>query len=297
MIRKAMELLPEHISYVISSLGEELKKEICEIRLRKDSVFSISTYRKNLLVDTKGKLTTDLKQALKCSESDINYVINKLCEGSVYRYTNSICSGYIVTRDGIRAGVTGECAYEGGKISALVSFSSINLRIPHDVEGVGDKISAYLTKHPTASLLLVAPAGWGKTTVIRSVAKALSVGKFGKARRIALVDERYEILPENTPSFIDRFAGYKKCDGIEIATRLFSPELIVCDEIGYSDDVEALLSVQNSGVPILATTHGVNIKSALLRPNIKKLVENGVFNSFARIEKENDAFDIVFEEI
>ena len=297
MIRKALELLPEHISRAVILLDENLKREICEIRLRKDSVLSISTYRKNLLIDINGKITSYIKDAVKCSGDDINYVINKLCEGSVYRYTNSICSGYIVTREGIRAGVTGECAYDGGKISALVSFSSINLRIPHDVEGVGDKISVFLTKNPTASLLLIAPSGWGKTTIVRSVAKALSTGKFGRAKRVALIDERYEILPENAPSLIDRFAGYKKCDGIEIATRLFSPELIICDEIGYSDDVEALLSVQNSGVPILATTHGENAKSALLRPNVKRLVDSRVFDSFARIERDENGVDIVFEEI
>lgn len=297
MIRRAMELLPDSISFSIDLLSEELKKEICEIRLRKDSVMSISTYRKNLMIDEKSKITYDINKAVKCSEKDINFVINKLCEGSVYRYTSSLCSGYIVTKHGIRAGIVGESVYENGKISTLVSFSSINIRIPHEIEGAGDKISAYLTKNPTASLLLVSPAGWGKTTVIRSVAKALSTGKFGKMRRIALIDERYEILPETVPSFIDRFAGYKKSDGIEIATRLFSPELIICDEIGYADDVEALLSVQNSGTPLLATTHGDSVKSALLRPNIKKLIENRVFTSFARIVREKDVFDIVFEEI
>ena len=157
-------------------------------------------------------------------------------------------------------------------------------------------MSRYIIKNPHASVLLCSPPGFGKTTVIRSVAKNLGMGKFTAPKRISVIDERGEILPGGGVGLIDRFSGYRKSDGIEIAARLFSPELIICDEIGHSDDINALLSVQNNGVPLLATTHGKSISSAIKRPNIKKLTEAGVFDAFALIEKTDSGSRIIINE-
>ncbi len=296
MIEKVCKLLPEYISASILVLPKDFTDKICEIRLRKNSVISLTTYNRNLFLDTRGKLTRDISSALVSGEKDIVHVINRLCEGSLYRYMPNIRLGYIVTRDGIRAGISGECIYNGREISTVTAFSGINLRIPHDIEKSGDVISKFLAGHPHDSLLLTSPAGYGKTTVIRSVAKAMGTGRFGPARRVALIDERGEILPGGPLGLIDLFSGYRKSDGIEIATRLFSPEVIVCDEIGYSDDVESLLSVQNSGIPLIATTHAESLKMALKRPDIKRLVDSGVFTAYARIEKGEDGSRVVFEE-
>ncbi len=296
MLEEVQELLPEYIAGMFRALPKETRGEICEIRLRKNAPLSVSTYRKNLFLDAYGKFTKDIGKSCVCSERDLSHVINRLCEGSVYRYMNGLKSGYIVTRGGIRAGVVGDCVYDGDTISSVSSFTSVNLRIPHEIENCGDIISAFLTKNPCRSLLLISPPGYGKTTVIRSVAKSLGTGRFGEPRRVAVIDERGEILPSGPVGLIDRFSGYRKSDGIEIATRLFSPELIVCDEIGHSDDVEALLSVQNSGIPILATAHGESLQMVLKRPNIRKLIDKDVFSTFARIEKTDRFAKIIFEE-
>jgi len=213
----------------------------------------------------------------------------------VYRYMSTIKSGYITTPSGIRAGVCGECVYENGKISALSDFFSVNLRIPHEHPWAGDDLARYILKNPLSSVLLISPPGYGKTTVIRAASQSLATGKFGRALRVSVIDERGEILPHGPVGLIDRFSGYKKSDGIEIATRLFSPELIVCDEIANSDDTEALLSVQNCGVPCLATTHGRSVEGALSRPDIKRLCSLGVFDTFALIEKTDGRSRVIIE--
>ncbi len=294
MLEHIYSLLPENIAGFIKKLSSDF--ELCEIRLRRNAPLSISTYRKNLFFDKNGDVTGDISKSYICTEKDVSYLVNRLCEGSVYRYMSTVNSGYIVTPHGIRAGVCGECIYEGKAISAVGSFYSVNVRIPHEIDNAGDSVSRYIAQNPHASILVCSPPGYGKTTVVRSVAKAVATGKFAPPRRVAVIDERGEILPTGTLGLIDRFSGYRKSDGIEIATRLFSPELIVCDEIGYSDDVEALLSVQNNGVPLLATTHGESVERALARPNIKKLAEAGVFNVFALIEKENGGCRITVKE-
>lgn len=294
MLEHLKSLLPENIAGFINKLSSGF--EICEIRFRRNAPLSISTYRKNLFFDKNGDVTGDISKSYMCTEKDVSYLINRLCEGSVYRYMSTINSGFIVTPKGIRAGVCGECIYDGKTISAVGSFYSVNVRIPHDIDNAGDTVSRYITQNPHSSILVCSPPGYGKTTVIRSVAKAVATGRFAQPRRVAVIDERGEILPSGAVGLIDRFSGYRKSDGIEIASRLFSPELIVCDEIGYSDDVEALLSVQNNGVPLLATTHGASVDSVLARPNIKRLADAGVFNAIAFIEKENGGSRITVKE-
>ena len=294
MLENLCSLLPPHLSEYIKRLPPEI--QLCEIRLRRNAPLSLSTFKKNLFVDRKGDVTSDISKSYVCTEKDVSYLINRLCEGSVYRYMSTVNSGYIVTPHGIRAGVCGECVYDGKNICAIGSFGSVNIRIPREIDGAGDVLSRYISQKTHSSVLLCSPPGYGKTTVIRSVAKSLATGKFTSPKRVSVIDERGEILPFGSVGLIDRFSGYRKSDGIEIATRLFSPELIICDEIGYSDDIEALLSVQNNGVPLLATTHGESIERALARPNIKRLVDSGIFDAFAVIEKENGEAKISLKE-
>jgi stage III sporulation protein AA len=291
-------MLPDKVCELLLMLDECVFSEICEIRLRENAPVSLSTYKKNLFLKRIGGITNNISDSVILDSKDVSFVMNRLCEGSVYRYMSTVNSGYIVTSHGVRAGVCGECVYDSGKISAVSKFNSINLRIPHEIESSGDILSRYIIKNPYSSVLLCSPPGFGKTTVIRSVAKSLATGKFAPPKRVSVIDERGEILPTGAVGLIDRFSGYRKSDGIEIAARLFSPELIICDEIGHSDDTEALLSVQNNGVPLIATTHGKSISDAIMRPNIKKLVDAKVFDAFALIEKtENGSRIAVGEEI
>lgn len=289
--------LPENVLRVVMKTDSELKKEVCEVRLRAEAPLSFSTYSKNLIVTPEGRISQKTKDAFICTSRDVTQAVNKFCEGSVYRYMSTINSGYIVTPEGVRVGVSGEGIYEKNKIASVSSFSSLNIRLSRDIEGSGDKLSRYVSLHKGASVLILSPPGYGKTTVIRSVAKALSEGKFSSPLRVSLIDERGEILPKGNIGLIDRFLGYSKPDGIEIAVRLFSPEYIICDEIGLSDDTKAILSVQNSGVPFIATAHAKNLSEALLRPNINELIKARVFDTFVRLEKGIEGVETVFEEM
>lgn len=297
MIKRLSSMLPINISELIGRLDKALMDSICEIRLRENAPLSVSTYTKNLMLDKSGNICRDICDSVVCTSKDVAYLVNRLCEGSVYRYMSTLNSGYIVTPEGIRAGICGECIYDGARISAVSRFTSVNLRIPHEIDGVGDSICRYMSKKPHASVLLCSPPGYGKTTAIRSIAKGIATGRFAPPRRVAVIDERGEILPKGSVGLIDRFSGYRKSDGIEIATRLFSPELIVCDEIGHSDDVNSLLAVQNNGVPLLATTHGESFDGVMRRPNIKKLMDSCVFDAVGFIEKTDSGSNIRIEEV
>jgi stage III sporulation protein AA len=111
-----------------------------------------------------------------------------------------------------------------------------------------------------------------------------------KKYRTALIDERRELYIKNKMGggLLDIFYGYKKSDGIECATRTLNPDIIICDEIGGLEDTRSILSAQNSGVPLIATTHAGSFEQLKRKPNINNLIENGVFEYFAGISLDNN---------
>ena len=74
--------------------------------------------------------------------------------------------------------------------------------------------------------------------------------------RSCVIDERNEIsamcksLPgKNIGTLTDVLSEYSKSDGLMTALRCLSPQVMICDEIGGSDDVTAILEAVNAGVP------------------------------------------------
>ncbi len=277
---------------ILTNVPLELKEKISEIRVRAGGFLSVSTYEKNIVLGADSKPIKNTKDAYICTSDDVSATISRMTEGSVYRYMKSLSQGYVVTRDGIRVGVIGRMVGDENGRDAITDFSGINVRLPKEIASSGDKILKKLRENPDKSILIYSPPGYGKTTVIRSVAQGLST-----AKRVSVIDEKGEILPNGAIGMIDRLIGYPKPLGIEIAVRLFSPEYVICDEIGLGDDTEAILSVQNSGVPFIATAHGGTIEEICRKPNIYKLIRENVFDYFAKITKENGRAVVSFEEL
>ena len=79
------------------------------------------------------------------------------------------------------------------------------------------------------------------------------------------------------------FLGYPHGVGIGIATRVFAPDVIFCDEIGGDEEAHAVLNTHTSGVPLIATAHADSFEGLLRRPCFRRLYENGVFSQYARV--------------
>ena len=256
------------------------KTSVCEIRIRRELPLCFSVYGGTVFVNRNMQMCK-ISSALRCTGEDVEYTVNRLCSGSLYRYADSLKRGYIVTPEGIRAGIYGEAVYEDGRISVVDGFCGINVRVPHRVRSIGERLCACYFGDGPCPVLIFSPPGVGKTTLIREAAVILS-----QKYRISVIDEKGEIFPENTArecGMCDVLKGYTKPDGMEIAVRTLAPELIICDEIGMREDIPAILSVQNSGVPLMATAHGDSIEAIMKKPNIRCLCENGVFKRYVRM--------------
>jgi stage III sporulation protein AA len=68
-----------------------------------------------------------------------------------------------------------------------------------------------------------------------------------------------------------------KSDGIMMAIRSMSPEIIVCDEIGTYKDIESILMALNSGINLITTIHGFGVEDLYNRNVFKDIIDNQVF--------------------
>ena len=278
---KAVELYPKILEeFLPRRITDEIKSSnigaarIEEIRLRSNSRVALTTERGNVLL--RGIM----------SSREMNEALLSMCGHSLYAHSDTINNGYITLKGGIRVGVGGRAAIECGRVIGIYDISSLNIRLPKVFRGFGEKICSILRGAKYGKgVLIYSPPGVGKTTLLRSVAYKMASG-YG-AWRVCVIDSRGEIgIYEGIENAaIDILSGYPKGAGIEIAARTMNSQLMVCDEIGDSEEARAIIYAQNCGVPLLASAHGDNIVGLLSRPAIMELHRAGVFGTYVRIER------------
>lgn len=223
---------------------------------------------------------------LRCavSRSELSDTVLRMCGGSVYAHRDNICRGFIALPGGVRVGLCGSAVTEREEVSAVADVSSLCIRLPHDIRGVGEPVCRLL-REKRGGVLVYSPPGVGKTTLLRSV--IIKLGSASPPVDIAVIDTRGELgacLPQMLS--VDLFSGYPRGAGIESATRTLSPRLIVCDEIGGSSaECRSIIESSGCGVPLLASAHADSVAELLHRPGIATLTEAGVFSYLVGIKR------------
>ena len=138
---------------------------------------------------------------------------------------------------------------------------------------------------------------YGKTTIIRDLVNKISNGipeiNF-KGLTITVIDERGEIaamyrgIPQNDVGIrTDILDNIPKYIGIKMAVRSLAPKIIVADEIGSTNDSEAITYAFCSGVKGIFTAHGRNLNDLKTNPEINKLINLGVFEKIIFLDENN----------
>ncbi|MGN0683338.1 MAG: stage III sporulation protein AA [Oscillospiraceae bacterium] len=211
-----------------------------------------------------------------CSEvltaEDINECFSEICRYSVHSFQSEIAEGFITLDGGHRVGICGTAVKSGGKIEFLKNISGLNIRIAHEVIGCSDELFGRVFSSGLKSLLIGGKPLCGKTTVLRDLAR-----KLGARHRVTVIDSRNEISASvgGTPSLdvglnTDVLCGCSKSEGIMLALRSMSPEVIVCDEL--ADDEEAVEEALFCGVKLIASVHTGSINELAARPNTRGLI-------------------------
>lgn len=272
--KEILNIIPENLKRFI---GELIKSpDLQEIRIKANKPLIMQLGRKEVVVQYIARL------------EDLKVIVQRMSNYSIYAFEEEIKQGYITIKGGHRVGICGRCVIEGNEVKTIKDIASINIRICREIVGCSDSMMKFiLKKDEVINTIIISPPKCGKTTLIRDIVRNISqgikdMGVTGK--KVCVIDERSEIgacfngIPQlNVGIRTDILDGCPKSQGIIMAIRSMSPEVIVCDEIGAYKDMDSILTALNSGVNLITTIHGYGIEDLYNRPVFKKIVENKVF--------------------
>ena len=72
-----------------------------------------------------------------------------------------------------------------------------------------------------------------------------------------------------------------------MAIRSLSPEVIICDEIGTMNEVDALSMAFNSGVNMILTVHGIDLDDVSRRKSLKELINDNILERIVVLSSKN----------
>lgn len=283
----AAGFLPPGLRDIFMSLGDDIKNDIREIRLRSRSPVVAVTGEGSFFIAGAGRLTRFCSDiVLGADENELEETFRRLCGYSVHSYADAINRGYITVSGGSRAGVAGTAVTDGGRITAVRDISCINLRIAREIKGAADKIIGENFTGGLRSLIVAGPPASGKTTVLRDLARQLSGGRLGESYKVLVCDERGEIgaacgaaAQNDLGANCDLLTAYPKAEGVMIALRSFSPDIIICDEVASDEEVAAIETGLNSGVCFALSIHAGSKEELRRKPIARRLARTGAFDT------------------
>lgn len=241
--------LPERIKQVVEKLPLFIKHSAYEIRLRAGAPLCI-TAEHTFYIGSDAVCSTKMpKNPLVVSSDEINEVLLRICDRSLYKRERELSFGYLSMRGGNRAGVCG--CYSQGK---LLRATSVNIRIARQIKGS----ASCLVPYASGGILIAGPPGSGKTTLLRDLVRQLSYS----GKRVSVIDTRGEICgvqtggtPLDVGPNTDIITGLDKAQGIEMALRTMFPDYIAFDEVGNGGEADLIEESFSSGSAILTTAH------------------------------------------
>ncbi len=248
----SLSFLPEDVKAAVNHLNYNF---LSEIRLRRGQPVIIEYKGKYIYL---GKYGISSGEHDRIAVGDITAVLTAATSGCIYNYTEQMKSGFITVEHGVRIGIAGEYVTERGSVNTIKCITSLNIRIPHNINGCASLICETLYKESPKSTLLFSKPGLGKTTMLRDIARFLSKNSICN---ILIFDERSEIAAMDgfgdgfDLGAVDVVRCYNKLGAIASAVRAMKPDVIITDELYGADDFKAMEYACDCGIAVIASSH------------------------------------------
>lgn len=276
-----LEFLPESIKNALKYVNS---KYLYELRLRVNKPVMVN-YEGNYTYLGEYGLTDSPQKAIRVTAEEIEAIVYVAGKFSVYSVEEQIKRGFLTAEGGERIGLAGEFVFEKGQALAAKNFTSLCIRVPHEIIGAGQEVYEKCFHGGLKSALIASPPGQGKTTILRDLCRLISQ----KTRKNVLIcDERGEISSGEIGDTTDVYTFADKQTAFEAGIRAMRPDVLVCDELSAFDLIAVKRAI-DGGVKVVASAH---IRSKeYLSTEAKELFERFVFLSEKTIGKVDKIYD------
>lgn len=273
---------------MLAKCPAEFWETVEEIRVRQDKPLELITSEGVWYFQQKNEqLQRTTHEAMIVFREDCHKLLNLVSNHSLYTLEEELQKGYITIAGGHRIGIAGKVVMNRGTVSHLRDITHFNIRLAHEIKGIGQPFIPYLYRNKCLqNILIVAPPQCGKTTLIRDLARIAATGnKQIPAWKVGIIDERSEIagcvngVPQLDVGLrSDVLDACPKAEGMMMMIRSMSPDLLIVDEIGRTEDVEAIYEAVYTGIHLIATVHGYSLADLQRRPTIAPLIQEKMFH-------------------
>lgn len=286
-MQQILQYFPRSVKEQIENrINKQLAQYVEEIRIRNNKPIVLKIAQEHMIIN------------YTIQKVEIEEIFHRICENSIYSYQKQISEGFITIRGGHRIGITGSAVIENEKVINLNYISSLNVRIAREKKESSKEIIneiINIKENTIYNTLIISPPGGGKTTLLRDIIRKISNGiqeiNF-TPKVVGVVDERGEIaamykgVPQNDIGIMtDVINNIGKAKGLKLLIRSMAPQVLTCDEIGSTEDVEAIKIAMCSGIKGIFTAHGGNIEEIRKNQEIKTLIEQEMIERIIILDK------------
>ena len=184
--REAIACLPETRAAMLREIAMQDKIE--ELRLRCGEAPGVRTGGREQTLALPPVTADELRET-----------VSRASRYSLHSCAESMKNGFLPLAGGHRLGLCGTAVTENGAVTGVRRISSLNLRVARQIETIDRILLPFAAENPLLSLLVLAPPGCGKTTLVRAWVRLVS----DAGHTVAVADERGEIagLFEGVPQF------------------------------------------------------------------------------------------------
>jgi len=276
-----LEFLPERFLRAIAFVNQ---KFLYEIRMRVGQPTMIRYGESYEYLSERGR-TRKQSEALFAERDEIEEAVLAAGKYSVYSVEDQLKQGFLTAENGERIGIAGRYVFENGRALTVRDYTSLCIRIPHAILGCGEEIYERCFSHGLINLLIAAPPGQGKTTILRDLSRLISI-KMGK--QVLICDERGEIGCQNVGESTDVFSFADKQSAMGMGIRVMRPDVIITDEL-TADDLPYLHRARNSGVKVIASIHAESIEE--IAQECRSLFDKTVLLDKEKIGRVNKIYE------